>query len=391
MQSPNQDSKFGREVIFIKNKKTIRKIILLVLAVLIIYTAHQEFQVMFEEEEIFPADTLTEQKYLSDYFSELADSPTNPEVYIFEGEEEGGSALILGGNHPNEPAWQIAPILMMENIEVEKGRVIFIPRANPSAFTHHTPQEAYPQTISLPTEDGEEREFRFGSRDTNPLHQWPDPDVYVHPSGQRLAGSETRNLNRAFPGRPDGNTTERLAHGITELVRQEEIDLAFDLHEASPEYPVVNAIVSYPTGMELASFVSMDLEMKGISISLEPSPEGLRGLSHRELGDHTDTWPYLLETANPAMGRLRGPTNEELVLTGQDEFYESADELGMLYVPWDEEGWPLDKRVARHVVTIMEFFTAYEEIDPDNPIMVSEVPEYEDIINEGVGKFLNTP
>lgn len=52
----------------------------------------------------------------------------------------------------------------------------------------------------------------MGSRASNPVDQWPDPDVYVHAaSGQQLSGSETRNINRAYPGRPDGNPTEQAA------------------------------------------------------------------------------------------------------------------------------------------------------------------------------------
>ena len=38
-------------------------------------------------------------------------------------------------------------------------------------------------------------------------------------SGQKLSGSETRNLNRAYPGRPDGTFTEKVAYAITSLIR----------------------------------------------------------------------------------------------------------------------------------------------------------------------------
>ena len=43
------------------------------------------------------------------------------------------------------------------------------------------------------------------------------------------------------PGRPDGSITEKMAYAIVEMIKKEKVDLAFDLHEASPEYPVVNA------------------------------------------------------------------------------------------------------------------------------------------------------
>ncbi len=95
-----------------------------------------------------------------------------------------------------------------------------IPRTNNSAFTHNDPQEGSPQRFTISTPHGE-RWFRYGSRATNPIDQWPDPDVYIHASsGQQLSGSETRNLNRGYPGRPDGTLTEQICYGITELIKK---------------------------------------------------------------------------------------------------------------------------------------------------------------------------
>ena len=107
-----------------------------------------------------------------------------------------------------------------------------------------------------------------------------------------------------------------MAYAITELIRKNNINLTIDLHEASPEYPVINAIVSHEKAMGIASQVAMNLEFEDIAISLEPSPVNLRGLTHRELGDYTDTYAVLMESANAAQGRLRGRTDEALVLTG---------------------------------------------------------------------------
>ena len=105
------------------------------------------------------------------------------------------------------------------------------------------------------------------------MDQWPDPDIYLHyPSGQTLSGNQTRNLNRAFPGRPNGNFTERVAFAITELVKREKVDLVIDLHEASPEYPVINAIVAHERAMPLAVAVVMNLELRGIKIAVAKRP-----------------------------------------------------------------------------------------------------------------------
>ena len=143
---------------------------------------------------------------------------------------------MLGGTHGDEPAGYLAAVVLVERARVHAGRLIVLPRANASGFTHNIGQEAHPQDFTIDTSAGLRR-FRFGARAGNPVHQWPDPQVYFHAnSGQALSGSETRNLNRAYPGRAAGSLTERLAFAITTLIEREHADLAVDLHEASPDY-----------------------------------------------------------------------------------------------------------------------------------------------------------
>ena len=221
------------------------------------------------------------------------------------------------------------------------------------------------------------------------MDQWPDPDVYVHAaSGQQLSGSETRNINRAYPGRPDGNPTEQAAYAIAELIRAEDINETFDLHEASPEYPVINATVSHEKGMSLAAAGMMELTLGGIQMSLEPSPVNLHGLTHRELGDYTDTIPLLMETANASQGRLRGATNEALALTGKDKAYVKSAKLGFLYVPYDENGHPIEERVGRHLQGVIEYTNAYSQLYPDKPVVFSGVPTYTELFLSSDGTDL---
>jgi len=196
------------------------------------------------------------------------------------------------------------------------------------------------------------------------------------------------NLNRAHPGVEDGPLTQRLAKGLLELLLREEIDLAFDLHEASPEYPVVNAIVAHENSMMLAAMVTMELEAQGVLIRLEPSPKNLRGLTHREWGDATSTMPILMETGNPSQGRLRGRTDEHLVMTGEDKFYAKAAQLGRLFIPYVNDQ-PMDLRVARHTESILTFLETLEFLDPEIAITVEGVPSYGEILEEGVGAFLS--
>ncbi len=324
-------------------------------------------------------ESLTEVRMLSDWNPNLLGTNGDTPVYIFKGEEEGGSMLVLGGTHANEVSSSLSAFTFIENVDVQSGTAYVIPYANRSAMTHNDPGEANLQYYTLETQSGE-RTFRFGSRATNPIDQWPDPDVYSHyPSGQQLSGSETRNLNRAYPGVEDGNLTEMVAYAICEMIRQEDIGISFDLHEASPEYPVINATVANENAMTIAANGCMELLMNGISMALETSPTSLRGLSHREWGDYTDTVAILMETANPAQGRLRGASTIDQLLGGIDSAYVTSAELGMLYVPYDEDGVSIEERCGRHLESIATYVEAYNAENPDNTIAYSGVPGYEEL------------
>lgn len=330
------------------------------------------------------------QKKLSDYFEGIKDTPADTDVYIQEGAEPGGTALILGGTHANEPAGVIAAVVMLETADVRRGRLIIVPYANMMGRSHTFPQDAHPQTFGFTTSDGNTRTFRYGARITNPVHEWPNPDIYIHPaSGQTMAGMERSNLNRAHPGVADGSITERLAYGFMQLIKAEQVDLAVDLHEASPEYPVVEAMVAHENAMELAAMVAMELEFEGVPIRLEPSPKNLRGLNHREWGDNADVLALLLETSNPSAGRFRGRTDEALILTGADKAYEKAAGLGRLYVPYEGGTEPIAERVARHVTTVKLLADNLEYVREGKGITIEGLPGFQALSERGVGAYLS--
>ena len=363
-------------------------IIMIFLSLVIAFIAGKEFLKTRELEPIVKGDGVTSMQKLSDYLPTLKGTRGDSDIYILQGKESGGSVLILGGTHPNEPAAFLTTVLLVENLKVDKGTVYIIPRANGSAMSHNDPQEASPQRFRIKTPYGE-RWFRFGSRATNPLDQWPDPDVYIHAaSGQKLSGNETRNLNRAYPGRADGTYTEKVAYAITELIKKNDINMEIDLHEASPEYPVINAIVAHERAMPISSQVVMNMEFEDIQIGLEPSPPSLHGLSHRELGDYTNTYAVLMETANASQGRLRGKTDENLVLTGKDPTYVKAQKIGRLFVPYDENGHPIEERVGRHLTGVIQHINVMGENEPDKEIIIEGLPSYEDLQKNGVGAYL---
>jgi predicted deacylase len=364
--------------------------LLLLLILIVCFLSGLKFLSMQKKEAVFPSEELTSKKMLSSYFQSLKNTRGDTEVYIYEGQEKGGNLLIQGGAHPNEPAGFITAVLLIENIQVTKGRIIIVPRANNSGFTHSDPQEGNPQRYSFKTSDGR-RQFRYGSRLTNPIHQWPDPTLYINPAGQKLSGTESRNLNRCYPGRKNGSLTEKVAYGIMELFKKEKIDLAIDLHESAPEYPVINAIVFHENSEELAALALLELQLEGFEFSLEFSPKNLRGLSHREWGDNTQAMAILLESANASHGRLKGKTSPALILEGKDKNYTKAAKLGRLFVPYSEEGIPLKLRVARHLAAVKSILASLEELHPEKRIEIKNMPSPNDVRKKGIGPFLHPP
>ena len=69
--------------------------------------------------------------------------------------------------------------------------------------------------------------------------------------------------------------------------------------------------------MNLASNVVVDMQMEGVQISLEPSPTDLRGLTHRELGDHTANYSEMYEEPIIVTGM---PSYDELVKNGMGPY-----------------------------------------------------------------------
>ena len=341
------------------------------------------------EEVLYPSAALTEQKMLSDYYPDLKGTPVDTEVFIYRGEEEGASFLLLGGTHPPEPSGTVGAALIMENIDVNKGTFYIVPRVNKSALSCTEPQDGMPRGVHIETEGGT-RFFRIGSRLTNPVHQWPDPDIYYHNAGQLLTGKETRNVDRTYPGNPEGNLTERLCYGIAELIRTEDIDVTLDMHEGPPEYPTIDVMITHQNAMDLAGLTSLNMDLEGnMAINVDASPVNLHGFSHRELGDHPDTLAILSETVNPLQSRLCGKKNEALVIHGHDKFCEYAsDNSDRLHTVYDEVGKPLNLRVARNVELVRQLCIAFNELYPEKGTIEIVLPDYNDIMTNGMGAYL---
>jgi predicted deacylase len=345
---------------------------------------------MWKYDVIVPGPGVTQVKWLSDYVPQLKGTMGDTRVFILEGQEPGANILVLTGHHADEPGGWMSGMVLVEHAKILTGKLVVVPQANNSGFSHNYPQEAHAQFISIPRPDGTSRVYRHGSRTGNSAEHWPDPEVFIqYPSGQKLSGDEVRNLNRAYPGRLNGTFTERIAYGIQMLVRQEKIDLQIDMHEAQPEYPFVNAVSAHPLAEEVASLASLGMQLHDLDLGVELSPSTFRGLSNREMGDAVEGLRAVtMETANVEQGKIRGITDEILPVEGKDAFYVAAAKLGNLFVPFDEEGWPLRRRVGRHLTALLELALALEEVT-GKPFVAEDVPLYDEVVANDVGYYLN--
>ena len=355
-----------------------------------LFKEHREYK-----EAVVPSAALTQVKKLSDYFPEgkIKGTVNDANVYFFDSGVPGGTALIIGGTHPEEPVAVMAATAFTENVKVTQGRVIIIDRINTSGSTVTRLGEAYPRFFHVKTDWGVKK-WRYGDRSGNPLDSWPDPEVYIHyPSGQNLAYMDIRNANRNWPGRPNGLLTERTAYAAMELIRKEKVNLTMDFHEAELEYPVENTMVVHEKGQDVGAMTSMTLTstMFDVPIGMEFSPKALHGLSHREIGDFSDAASYLCEVAEPMLDRIRGITDEELLMSGKDRFVMKAGEHHLLYSPIDENGWPAKKRVGRHVQTLLTLLEVNNMVHPEQTIMIEGVPGYQEIMEKDLGLLYHDP
>jgi hypothetical protein len=103
--------------------------------------------------------------------------------------------FVFGGTHAEEPAGRLAAWLLVEHATIERGRLIVALSANRSASTVTRPSAAYPATYTIPTAWGGQT-FRMGDRFTNPLDQWPDPEVFIPTRAANTGLRRRPQLNR---------------------------------------------------------------------------------------------------------------------------------------------------------------------------------------------------
>lgn len=315
--------------------------------------------------DVRPGRGVTSVAWLSEWFSPLAGTGADTRVFILDSGKPGPVVFIAGGTHANEIAGIVAATVLVEHAIPSSGRLLVIPNLNNSASSW-TEHQGTPAWIAVSTSRGL-RFFKYGARFTNPVHQQkPDPLKYRHPAGgDEFQGSEARNLNRVYPGNPDGTLTERLAWAVMELLRREKVDIAIDLHEAGPESRLAYMIVANPRNLDMGAMAVLALELEGISMKLEPSSETFHGLSHREWGDATSAVSFLIETPNPAQASDRGSAAED-------------------------PRYPLAPRVATHIASMAAILEAWNETsEPARAMRFERWPDWKEIMRTGLEHFLN--
>jgi hypothetical protein len=203
---------------------------------------------------------------------------------------------------------------------------------------------------------------------------------------------DARNTNRTWPGRADGPLMEKVTHGGMELIRNNDVNIAIDIHGAETMFPVTNCIVAPEKSIRTATLASLTVKaMEKFENHVEPSPPKFRGLSHREIGDFSDALPFLLEAPLPFLDQPTGPKTVKLLLDGKDPFLLRLSKKGKLFVPYDENGWPMDKRVGQHCSVVLEILRQFSRKNSENAITIKNVPRYAEVVKQGVGSYFHDP
>ena len=380
-----------------KNKSLIPNIAVLLVVALVcvltgqIYLQQQKDDVLYTENP-----NITGVIRLSDYNPDLKDTPGDVDIYVFDSGIPGGKALIYGGTHTNEVGSMLNAVTYLENVKCEEGTLYVMVRANNSGYSHTQPLLAQANKMTFQLSDGSTREFRIGTRISNPVHQWPDPNYRLNTSKRELRHdeiAEIRNLNRNHPGLEEGYLTEMVCYAIYNFIQTEQIDFIFDGHEAGGEsVKLVNTLVVHENAMPLVSSAVMNCVINNLPLKMEISGQTSYGLSHRGLGDNTDALCTLFETCNPAMGSYHDKVTEELVKDGISGNYLAMHRAGLFpnSYDFDENGWPIEKRTAYHMSMSAEIINTFDQMYPDKPLKISGLPDANEMIANGLEATLKS-
>ncbi len=312
-----------------------------------------------------------------------------------KGRSPGGKALIMGNTHAERargPA--LRPDHHRERRRGERDPLSSSPSSTTAASRNTRAGDGYPLYFDVRTDWGAQR-FRYGNRDASPLDQWPDPDVYIHyPERQLLSYIDVRNTNRTWPGRPDGPLMERVTFGAMELHAPGEgrrgrrrprrrDDVPRDqLHRRPGE-------IGQDRHLGLA-------DGQGHGGIRQPRRAVARGLPRPvPPGDRRPRpapRPSCSKRPSPSSTSRRGPRRSQFLLDGKDPFLLSLSKKKKLFVPYDESGWPLEKRVGQHLSVDSGDPSPVLQEDPGPaPSPSAASPATPTSSRPGVGRYLARP
>lgn len=370
--------------------------VLLVVAFVCIFTGRIYLQQQQPDELYTGNPNITSVIKLSDYNENLKGTVNDVDIYVFDSGVPGGKALIYGGTHTNEVGSMLNAVTYLENVKCEAGTIYVMVHANNSGYTHTQPLRAQIGSMDFTLTDGSTRSFHVGTRISNPIHQWPDPNYHFNSSGRRLIHdelAEIRNLNRNHPGEKNGYLTEATCYAIWNFIVTEGIDMIFDGHEAGAESTnLVNTLVIHERAMTLGTTAVTNCLINNLPFKVEISGITSYGLSHRGIGDNTNALCTLFETCNPAMGSLHEKMTEKLFKEGISQNYYTLHQNGVYgnAFVFDETGWPIEKRTAYQMNMSMELLNTFSELYPDKPIKVSGLPDAQYMLANGLEATLKS-
>jgi len=127
--------------------------------------------------------------------------------YVFDTGVEGMRVAIIGGVHGNEIAGWGAALDIIADFPFTEGKVLVLPKANKLACDLN---DRFPGNKS-------------------PGNYLPETNNYSTTLGYV-------DMARVFPGKSNGNITEKIAWCITEILDEFQPELIFDLHESQRPY-----------------------------------------------------------------------------------------------------------------------------------------------------------
>ncbi len=227
----------------------------------------------------------------------LEETPDAFTVTKHETNIPGPTVFIIGGIHGNERAgWMVADDIAKTAEGITRGTVYVLPFANPQSV------------------DGE---------------------------------ASTRNapgrgdLNRVFPGNPNGSQLEQLAHAIYRAVRDANPDMVLDLHEARGCYSegnMGNSVIMHHEGYRLYLLDVLD------------------NFNNSDLMQNTMAFTYLHAPPEGSFNRVITELLEIPVFTTETNRMSTSGSIA-------SELQPLEDRIAQQRALIQRFLDTFEKRD----------------------------